>query len=430
MEENVNFTQMDECSIEKLCSILCDVFDKDITSETLIKDIVDDDTRNIDKLQKCIIVNFGVHPIVGEITSSGNVLKLSTVIQNCIDSPKYLMSPEEIRRRQLEEAAEKGLDTITGKLTKAEETLNESLEKIKNVTAPVSEIGYKTKYEWLNKFLDSVDTKVSKEELINVVKKIDENNKGAFDNIGTAISATNTWIDAICKALIWIIKIEDDLYDVSEESSSKISDMSKLLSADGKNIEGLTKFGELEKNRRKRIQQKMREFTADIEGKFDFLNDLNKELRNKYDETLGLVEDKIDNAEKSLNEKVDLCIKKLSQSQNDFISQSKEQTSHALEAIIKKREDDTMEMQKEQKESLDRIDKLVNENLVKTEEKSNALVESQEEFISQSKEQSNDFMANQNTLLKEMKKQLKIYKTVSIIALAVSIVSILYGIIL
>ena len=430
MQENINYTQMEEYSIEKLCSILCDVFDKDITSETLIKDIVEDDTRNIDKLQKCIIVNFGVHPTVGEITSSENVLKLSTVIQNCIDSPKYLMSPEEIRRRQLEEAAEKGLDTITGKLTKAEETLNKSLEKIKNVTAPVSEIGHKTKYEWLNKFWDSVDTKVSKEELVNVVKEIDKNNKGAFDNIGTAISATNTWIDAICKALIWIIKIEDDLYDVSEESSSKITDMSKLLSTDGKNIEGLTKFGELEKNRRKRIQQKMREFTADIEGKFDFLNDLNKELRNKYDETLGLVEDKIANAEKLLNEKVDSYIQELSQSQNDFISQSKKQTSQALEAISKKREDDTMEMQKEQKESLDRIDKLVNENLVKTEEKSNALVKSQEEFISQSKEQSNDFMANQNTLLKEIKKQLKIYKTVSIIALAVSIVSILYGIIL
>ena len=61
MEENVNYTQMDEFSVEKLCSILCDVFDKGITSETLIKEIVEDDTRNIDKLQRCIMVNFGVH---------------------------------------------------------------------------------------------------------------------------------------------------------------------------------------------------------------------------------------------------------------------------------------------------------------------------------------------------------------------------------
>ena len=431
MEENINYTQMDGCSIEKLCPILSDVFEQDITSETMIKDIVEDDTRNIDKLQRCIIVNFGVHPIVGDIISSENVLKLSTVIQNYIDSPNYLMSPEEIRRLQLEEIANNNsLDIITGKLTEASGILNDSLDKIKAVSAPTDEIGHKTKVEWINDVLDFVDPKVSQKELINVVSKIDENSKNAFDNLGTAIAATNTWIDAICKALIWIIKIEDDLYDVSEESSSKLTDMSRLLSTDGKNIEGLTKFGEIEKSRRKRLQQKMREFTADIEGKFDFLNDLNKDLRKKFDDSFGLVEDKFDNAEKLLNEKVDLCINKLSQSQNDFISQSKEDTSQALKALAKKREDDTMEMHKEQKESLEKIDKLVNESLAKTEEKSDALVKSQEEFISQSKEQSNDFMANQNTLLKEMKKQLKIYKTISIIALAVSIVSILYGIIL
>jgi hypothetical protein len=431
MEENINYTQMDGCSIEKLCPILSDVFEQDITSETMIKDIVEDDTRNIDKLQRCIIVNFGVHPIVGDIISSENVLKLSTVIQNYIDSPKYLMSPEEIRRLQLEEIANNNsLDIITGKLTEASGILNDSLDKIKAVSAPTDEIGHKTKVGWINDVLDFVDPKVSQKELINVVSKIDENSKNAFDNLGTAIAATNTWIDAICKALIWIIKIEDDIYDVSEESSSKLTDMSRLLSTDGKNIEGLTKFGEIEKSRRKRLQQKMREFTADIEGKFDFLNDLNKDLRKKFDDSFGLVEDKFDNAEKLLNEKVDLCINKLSQSQNDFISQSKEDTSQALKALAKKREDDTMEMHKEQKESLEKIDKLVNESLAKTEEKSDALVKSQEEFISQSKEQSNDFMANQNTLLKEMKKQLKIYKTISIIALAVSIVSILYGIIL
>lgn len=431
MEENINYTQMDGCSIEKLCPILSDVFEQDITSETMIKDIVEDDTRNIDKLQRCIIVNFGVHPIVGDIISSENVLKLSTVIQNYIDSPKYLMSPEEIRRLQLEEIANNNsLDIITGKLTEASGILNDSLDKIKAVSAPTDEIGHKTKVGWINDVLDFVDPKVSQKELINVVSKIDENSKNAFDNLGTAIAATNTWIDAICKALIWIIKIEDDLYDVSEESSSKLNDMSRLLSTDGKNIEGLTKFGEIEKSRRKRLQQKMREFTADIEGKFDFLNDLNKDLRKKFDDSFGLVEDKFDNAEKLLNEKVDFCINKLSQSQNDFISQSKEDTSQALKALAKKREDDTMEMHKEQKESLEKIDKLVNESLAKTEEKSDALVKSQEEFISQSKEQSNDFMANQNTLLKEMKKQLKIYKTISIIALAVSIVSILYGIIL
>ena len=36
MEENINYTQMDGCSIEKLCPILSDVFEQDITSETMI----------------------------------------------------------------------------------------------------------------------------------------------------------------------------------------------------------------------------------------------------------------------------------------------------------------------------------------------------------------------------------------------------------
>ena len=184
--------------------------------------------------------------------------------------------------------------------------------------------------------------------------------------------------------------------------------MSRLLSADGKNIEGLTKFGELEKNRRKRIQQKMREFTADIEGKFDFLNDLNKELRKKFDESLGLVNDKFDNAEKLLNKKVDLCIQELSQSQNDslaeikkssdalvkaqeeFVSQSKEQTAIALSEFQKEAEHKTAEIQ----------------------------------------EQTDGFIENQNAIFEKMKKQLEVYKIVSIIALAISLASLFYTILI
>ena len=442
MEENINYTQMDGCSIEKLCPILSDVFEQDITSETMIKDIVEDDTRNIDKLQRCIIVNFGVHPIVGDIISSENVLKLSTVIQNYIDSPKYLMSPEEIRRLQLEEIANNNsLDIITGKLTDASGVLNDSLDKIKAVSAPTDEIGHKTKVGWINDVLDFVDPKVSQKELINVVSKIDENSKDAFDNLGTAIAATNTWIDAICGALIWIIKIEDDLYDVSEESSSKLTDMSKLLSADGKNIEGLTKFGEMEKNRRKIMQQKMREFTADIEGKFDFLNDLNKNLRKKFDESLGLVGVKFDNAEKLLNEKVDSSIIKITQSQKDFISQSKEQTTQTLELIKKQQEEDLSSMQKGQKESLDRLEKHLNDSLAELKQTSDAFAKSQEEFVSQSKEQTSLALselqkeAKQKTMeiqeqtdgfIAKITKQLNIYKVISIVALITSIISLIF----
>lgn len=142
--------------------------------------------------------------------------------------------------------------------------------------------------------------------------------------------------------------------------------------------------------------------------------------------------------------------KTLEESQEKFISQSKEQTSQALNALAKKREDDTMAIQNELRAFLDKTEGLINENLAKTEEKTNALVKSQEEFISQSKEhtslalsefqkeakhktaelqeQTDGFIENQNALFAKMKKQLTIYKVVSIIALAISIVSLLYNI--
>jgi len=45
-------------------------------------------------------------------------------------------------------------------------------------------------------------------------------------------------------------------------------------------------------------------------------------------------------------------------------------------------------------------------------------------------EQTDGFIENQNALFEKMKKQQKFYKAVSITALAVSIASLLYGIIL
>lgn len=95
--------------------------------------------------------------------------------------------------------------------------------------------------------------------------------------------------------------------------------------------------------------------------------------------------------------------KTLEESQEKFISQSKEQTSQALNALAKKREDDTMAIQNELRAFLDKTEGLINENLAKTEEKTNALVKSQEEFISQSKEHTSlalsEFQKKQNIKL-------------------------------
>ena len=138
----------------------------------------------------------------------------------------------------------------------------------------------------------------------------------------------------------------------------------------------------------------------------------------------------------------------LTESQKKFISQSKDQTSQALNTLAKKREDDTKAIQNELKAFLDKTKGLVKENLAKTEERTNALVKSQDEFVSQSKKQTSlalsnfqkeaehkaaemqektdGFIENQNALFAKMKKQLTIYKVVSIVALLISIFSLLY----
>ena len=74
----------------------------------------------------------------------------------------------------------------------------------------------------------------------------------------------------------------------------------------------------------------------------------------------------------------------------EFVSQSKEQTSLALSELQKEAKHKTTEIQ----------------------------------------EQTDGFIENQNALFEKMKKQQKFYKAVSITALAVSIASLLYGIIL
>ena len=80
----------------------------------------------------------------------------------------------------------------------------------------------------------------------------------------------------------------------------------------------------------------------------------------------------------------------LTKLRKEFVSQSKEQTSLALSELQKEAKHKTTEIQ----------------------------------------EQTDGFIENQNALFEKMKKQQKFYKAVSITALAVSIASLLYGIIL
>jgi len=176
------------------------------------------------------------------------------------------------------------------------------------------------------------------------------------------------------------------------------------------------------------------------------------EIKKKLDEYCSTQDQWIENANKKINLWEEEVNNNFAESQEKFISQSKEQTSQALNTLAKKREDDTIAIQNELKFFLDKTEGLVNENLAKIEERTNALVKSQEEFISQSKEQTSlalsefqkeakhktteiqeqtdGFIEKQNALFAKMKKQQRIYKVVSISALAVSLASLLYAILI
>lgn len=181
------------------------------------------------------------------------------------------------------------------------------------------------------------------------------------------------------------------------------------------------------------------------------------EIKTKLDKYCTTQDNWIENANKIIISWQKEVSNNLAESQEKFISQSKEQTSQALNTLAKKREDDTMAIQNELKAFLDKTEGLVKENLAKTEEKTNALVKSQEEFVSQSKltlsefhkeaehktaeiqKQTDSFIENQNAFFKEMKKQqssfidnytsiigklenqVKIYRIISIAAVVVSV---------
>jgi hypothetical protein len=134
---------------------------------------------------------------------------------------------------------------------------------------------------------------------------------------------------------------------------------------------------------------------------------------------------------------------------NDF-NEKLEKETQETEKFKKEQKDILEAMHKEQEESLNRIEKHLNDSLAELKQSSDALAKSQEDFVFQSKEQTSlalsefqkeakhkvveikeqtdGFIENQNALFAKMKKQLTIYKVVSIIALAISIVSLLYNI--
>jgi len=140
-------------------------------------------------------------------------------------------------------------------------------------------------------------------------------------------------------------------------------------------------------------------------------------------------------------------ISNLSDKQADFISRSKEQTSNALIEIEKQAEELSSSLREDQKTAIASLKRAIEENIAQINEKSENLTKSQDEFIAKSKELSSNalsllkdeadakvtimkeemerFMKDHEAQVFEMKKQVKTYKIISIIAIAGSIASVI-----
>lgn len=436
MENNGSFIQYEELTVEKLCNHLCAIFEQPVSDSCKISKLLSDDTRNIDKIQKRILNYFGVHVAIEIIVKSESVLDLYKNIKAIIDSPQYLMSEKDVRKSQLEQIAkDKNITALIGTLKKAEDSLQDQLGKINNIKAPTDKLGHKFNAKWLNKFADAMDTKVSREELKDVIVEQDNNYKGAFRNLGEAVTATNSWIDAICNALLWIVQIENDLYDISEETSTETFKLSNILSGNNDNVDQLTEFAAKEKIRRQRIQQKIQEFKSDTEGKINFLNDVNKSLRKELDEYKQTINNNFEKEKNILDEKVEASILEMKNKQ-DEISKLIEKSLHDslvdIQSIVNKSinelEQKSNSLEKSQAEFKDSVN-----SLLKNLENSNAkFIEESEKkaemHVEEMKQKSSAFMDSQNALYAIMKKQINAYKVVSLLAIITSLASIFFAI--
>lgn len=160
------------------------------------------------------------------------------------------------------------------------------------------------------------------------------------------------------------------------------------------------------------------------------------------------LEEKIDDINNEINRKMD----ELLGSQKSFITKSEEQFSNAISELEKMYESLSKSLRDDQSSAIFNLKNSFDENIAHINEKSDELTKSQEAFMSKSKEYFSNalsqireeanakvammkegtetFMVDSETKYLEMKKQVRIYKIVSIIAIAGSIATVICNIIM
>ena len=342
MGKENTYIQYQECTLKNMLALLSELFGPSVSQESRLSFICSEDVNNLDIIKDGVEKRFGVCITSADIVKSANVEEFTDRVAKLIESPRFPASEKELRKEQLSKIAKNGsIQPFIGNLSRAELQLTNSLNEIKRIKAPIGEIPDR----WLGR--------VKKEDLEKVIIELDKNTHTAVNNLGNAIECTNRWIDEICKMLIWIIQIENDIYGIAEESSSEALRISKLLSQEGASINGLTEVAAIEQSKRRRIQQKVKEFKSDIEGKIEFLNDVHKSLLSQFEEHKKHIQTCIDSTNKALVQKVGDYISNIDKKFSELRTETTnrfQQLQQTLKEEDGKRSREFDEMKSEQKD--------------------------------------------------------------------------------
>lgn len=301
--------------------------------------------------------------------------------------------------------------------------------------------------------------KASVTEVNNAMESFSKFVQESFKLVATTQNLQNENDMNICRLVGLLAIVEANSYEKLQDLASEMKDLSTEDEESARQLKELEKSflqslddSAIDSTKREEQMSRLIDYvTLFAQSKTKKIRSISlslSEIKTKLDKYCTTQDNWIENANKIIISWQKEVSNNLTESQKKFISQSKDQTSQALNTLAKKREDDTKAIQNELKAFLDKTKGLVKENLAKTEERTNDLVKSQDEFVSQSKKQTSlalsnfqkeaehkaaemqektdGFIENQNALFAKMKKQLTIYKVVSIVALLISIFSLLY----
>lgn len=398
MEENNQSMQYQDCNLESMKALLIELFEQEVSNESKLQELCSDDVNKLDVIKNGISQRFGVCVTIEDIVKSNNVTDFTEFVIKQINSPRFPVNEKDLRKAQLSEIAKDGnIQTFVGDIENAGIQLKKSLEKIERIKAPIEEIPKR----WLGR--------VTQSDIEKVVIKLDENTHIAVNNLGDAIGWTNKWIDKICEMLIWIIQIENDIYGLTEESSIETLRLSKLLSQEGANIDGLAEVAAMEQSKRLKMKQKIKEFKSDIEGKIEFLNNVHKNLLLQFEEHKKDIQSEFVSANNALEQKVGSYFLDLNNKFSKLLNETKDNLQQ-LQQVLKEEED----------KKRNEFDGMKSEQI--------CFFEEVKADISKVDERASLFEKEQSTVIENLLKQTKIYKAVSFSAIVISVAAVLFAI--